>query len=153
MNKDVQVDLTEIIDAFEMITMTDDNFSRSFVDVHTGRIVTLFEGENFSDVEDEDLEGDWIPEHYASLPGKDELNEYEMMETFCYSNTNVKIQEDLLNAIQGKGAFGRFKTAIHCHNIENKWYKFREEHLKEIAIEFCEHHGLKYRYSPQCGDH
>jgi hypothetical protein len=23
----------------------------------------------------------------------------------------------------------------HCHNIENKWYKFREERLKEIAME------------------
>ena len=60
---------------------------------------------------------------------------------------NEKIQEDLLHAIQGRGAFGRFKTAIHCHNIENKWYKFREERLKEIAMEFCERHGLTYHYS------
>lgn len=152
MNKDVQVDLNEIIDALEMLSMTRD-FSRSFVNMHTGRIVSLFEGEDFSDVEDEDLEGDWIPDHYASLPEREELNEYEMMETFCCSITNGKIQEDLLYAIQGKGAFGRFKTAIHCHNVENKWYKFREERLKEIAVEFCERHGLTYHYSPRCGDH
>jgi hypothetical protein len=151
MNKDVQVDLNEIVDAFEMLTMTGD-FSRSYVNMHTGRIVTLFEDEDFSDVEDEDLEGDWIPEHYASLPEKDELNEYEMMESFCCSITNGKIQEDLLGAIQGKGAFGRFKTAIHCHNVEKKWYKFREECLKEIAIEFCESQGLTYHYSSRSGD-
>jgi hypothetical protein len=151
MNKDVQVDLNEIVDALEMLAMTGD-FSRSFLNMHTGRVVTFFEGEDFSDVE-EDLEGDWIPEYYASLPEKDELNEYEMMETFCCSIKNGKIQEDLLYAIQGKGAFGRFKTAVHCHNIENKWYKFREERLKEIAIEFCERHGLTYHYSPRCGDH
>lgn len=54
-----------------------------------------------------------------------------MMETFC-SITNKKIHENLLHAIQGKGRFGRFKTGIHCHNIEDKWYKFREERLKEI---------------------
>lgn len=113
----------------------------------TGRIVNLLEGEDFSDVEDEDLEGDWIPDHYISLPDREELNEYEMIETFCDSITNEKIQEDLLYAIQGKGAFGRFKTAIHCHNIEDKWYKFREECLKKIAIKFCKRHNLKYHCS------
>lgn len=153
MNKDVQVDLNEVVDAFEMITMTDEGFSRFFMNMHTGRIVTLFEGEDFTDVEDEDFEDDWIPEHYVSLPEKDELNEYEMMEAFCCSIKNEKIQEDLLCAIQGKGAFGRFKTAIHCHNIENKWYKFREEYLKEIAMEFCERYGLTYHYLSQCNDH
>jgi hypothetical protein len=152
MNKGVQVDLNEIIDAFEMMgtsTTTGYDFSRSFVNMHTGRIVTLFEGEDFSDVEDEDLEGDCIPEHYASLPDKHDLNEYEMMEMFCCSIKNEKIQEDLFHAIQGKGAFGRFKTVIRCHNIENEWYKFRDERLKEIAIEFCKCHGLRYHYSPR----
>lgn len=150
-NSKVQVDLQEIIDALEMLSMTGD-FSKSFLNRHTGRIVSLFEGEDFSDVEDEDLEGDWIPDHYTSLPDRDELNEYEMMETFCCSIKNEKIQEDLLRAIQGKGAFGRFKTALHCHNIENKWYKFREECLKEIAIEFCKRHDLTYHYSKR-GNH
>ncbi len=61
--------------------------------------------------------------------------------------------DDLLYAIQGKGAFGRFKTAIHCHHVENKWYQFREERLKEIAIEFCKYYGLTYHDSPRCDDH
>ena len=111
-NKGITVDLNEIIDTLEMLVMTSD-FSRSFVNRYTGRIVSLFRGEDFSDVEGEDLEGDWIPDHYTPLPEKEELNEYEMMETFCYSIKKGKIQEDLLCAIQGKGAFGRFKTAIH----------------------------------------
>lgn len=152
MNKNVQVDLNEVVDAFEMILMTEEAFSRSFVNMHTAHVVTLFEGEDFSDVEDEDLEGDWIPEHYVSLPGKDELNEYEMMKSFCCSIKNEKVQEDLLCAIQGKGAFGQFKTAIHCHNIENVWHKFREGCLKEIAMEFCKRHGLTYHHSSECSD-
>lgn len=74
MNKDVQVDLNEIIDAFEMIAAAGEDFSRSFVNMHTGRIITLFEGEDFSNVEDEDLEGDWIPDHYASSTLLSKLN-------------------------------------------------------------------------------
>lgn len=151
MNKDVQVNLDEIVDALETVAMAG-HFSRSFVNMHTGRIVILFEGEDFSDVEDEDLEGDWIPAHYASLPMKNALNEYEMMETFCDSIRNEKIRETLLYAIQGKGAFGRFKTTIHCYHIEHKWYKFREECLKELAIEFCRHYGIKYHHSPRWDD-
>lgn len=71
MNKGVRVDLNEIIDAFEMIVATRGDFSRYFVNMHTGRILTLFEGDDFSDVEDEDLQDEWIPEHYVSLPQKD----------------------------------------------------------------------------------
>ena len=103
MNKDIQVDLNEVIDALEMLAMTGD-FSRSFVNMHTGRIVSLSEGQDFSDVEDEDLEGDWIPDHYASLPEREELNEYEMMETFCYSITNGKIQARSFIRYSGKGS-------------------------------------------------
>lgn len=147
MSQDIQVELDEVINAFEMILMTDDAFSRFFVNTHTGKIVTFFEGNDFSDIED--LEEDLIPEHYIELPEKEELSEYEMMEAFCCSIKNEKIQEDLFQAIQGKGAFGRFKTAIHCHNIQNNWYKFREESLKESAIAFCERHGLMYHFSPE----
>ncbi len=150
-NKDIKVDLNEIIDALEMLAMVGD-FSRSFVNMQTGQIVSLVEGEDFSDVEDEGFEGDWIPDHYASLPMKEDLNEYEMMEAFCGAVANRGIQDNLLCAIQGKGAFGRFKTAIHCHNIEDKWYKFREERLNEIAIDFCERLGLAYHYSCRRGE-
>lgn len=151
-NKDIRVDLNEIIDELDILTMVSD-FSRSFVNIQTGRIVHLDQGEDFSDLEDEDLEGDRIPDHYASLPIKEDLNEYEMMEAFCCSIANRKIQDNLLIAIKGKGAFGRFKTAIHCYNIEEKWYKFREAQLKDIAIEFCKRYGLEYHYSPRRGVH
>lgn len=151
-NKNIKVDLNEIIDALEMFAL-DSNYLRSFVNMETGRVVSLAQGEDFSDVEDEDLEGDWIPDHYASLPMREELNEYEMMEEFCDSIANRKIQDNLLCAIQGKGAFGRFRTAIHCHNIEDQWYKFREACFKKIAIEFCRRHSLAYHYAPRRGDH
>lgn len=144
MAENICVDLNDLISTLEMHSMTDD-FSRSFVNKQSGRIVCLFEEEDFSDVEDEDLEGDLIPEHYAPIPDKEELNEYQMMERFCDLVTNEKIQDDLFVAIQGKGAFGRFNTAIRCHNIKDQWYKFRDSCIREIAVEFCKQHGLDYR--------
>ncbi len=45
---------------------------------------------------------------YASLPTSFDIHEYDMMERFCYSLSDQKKQDILLNAIRGKGAFRRF---------------------------------------------
>ncbi|MFI5342873.1 MAG: UPF0158 family protein [Chlamydiales bacterium] len=63
---------------------------------------------------------------------------------------------NLLNAIRGRGAFGRFHTTIHCYKIEDDWYQFLHESLKERAIEFCNDHdfeknlAMQHSRSPWC---
>lgn len=103
------VDLNEMIDAFDM---NSDAF-RSFVNKMSGQIVHLMDGDDFPDLEDEEAEDDFIPEYYVSLPGSWELNKYKIMEDFCSSVEDDEIQYNLLKAIRGNGAFGRFLTAIH----------------------------------------
>jgi hypothetical protein len=143
-NSGPMVDLNEMIDALDMSS----DFCRFFINKITCQIVNLMEGEDFSDIDDE-VEDDLIPCHYISLSGKWELNKYGIVEDFCYSVEDDEIQNNLLNAIQGKGAFGRFKTAIRCHNIEDDWYQFLHVGLKEIAIEFCNKHKMAYQYLPR----
>src|SRR6266550_6484626 len=46
---------------------------------------------------------DWI-----ELPTKDDIDDYAIMEEFCYSIADPKLSEKLLSAIRGRGAFGRF---------------------------------------------
>lgn len=133
-----------MIDAFEM----DYYFQRSFLNRNDGQIVSLTDEEDLSDV-DEEVEDDFIPEHYLPLPEKDEINEYSIMEKFCCSIDDEKIKDKLLYAIQGKGAFGRFRTLIHNYEIEEHWYRFKHARLKEIAIEFCEFHNIPYYYTPR----
>lgn len=55
---------------------------------------TLFEDEDFSDVEDEDLEGDWIPEHYVSLP---EPENYLLKAIKAYDSYEYKKCLDYIN--------------------------------------------------------
>ncbi|PTY84148.1 hypothetical protein, partial [Heyndrickxia sporothermodurans] len=43
-------------------------------------------------------------DQYASLPSRFDINEYEMMESFCYSLPENNKQVILLNSIRGKGA-------------------------------------------------
>jgi hypothetical protein len=48
----------------------------------------------------------------------------------------------LFGAIQGRGAFRRFKDGIREHDIEKQWYEFKEKKLKELVIEWCEEKDL-----------
>ena len=57
------------------------------------------------------------PRRFVALPSKFDLHEYRIMEMFCLSVEDDRISRDLLQAIRGKGAFGRFKDRINAHGI------------------------------------
>ncbi|WP_061213313.1 UPF0158 family protein [Syntrophomonas wolfei] len=81
---------------------------------------------------------------YVELPDKYDINEYNIMENFCFSLDNEKIMNELLYAIRGRGAFRRFKDKVQRLGIQQQWDKFREETFKEIAIEWCEYNNIPY---------
>ena len=87
--------------------------------------------------------GDFIP-----LPSKFDIHEWSIMERFAQSLTDTAASDELDAAIHGRGAFRRFKDAVHRLGIENEWYRFRESALEEIAIEFLEEHGIAYQREP-----
>lgn len=84
------------------------------------------------------------PDNYIPLPDKYDINEYSIMEEFCISLDNEELREIMYSSIKGKGAFQRFKNNIHNYGITDEWYKFKDEALKEIAIEWCEYNSIEY---------
>ncbi|MFD0717582.1 UPF0158 family protein [Paenibacillus sp. GCM10027626] len=83
-------------------------------------------------------------EHYEKLPSSYDVNEYGMMEDFCYSLPEGRTRDALLDAIDGKGAFRRFKNKIHDFDVVNQWYQFQNECYKQKAIEWCRDVDLEY---------
>ena len=83
-------------------------------------------------------------ENYEELPSKEEINEYRIMEDFCHSVEDPGISEKLSAAIKGRGAFSSFKENIVRLGIETRWYKYREDVFKKIAIEWCEDNHIDY---------
>ncbi|HOJ11789.1 MAG TPA: UPF0158 family protein [Clostridiales bacterium] len=152
------VKLKDIVDEMEMQM---DEYHK-YLNKETGEIVTVSteeltiaeeseEDDDFSEYPDWqrdsikdalDVIVNW--ENYIELPDKWEINEYDIMEEFCGSIRNDRISNVLYTAIQGRGAFRRFKDAIIRFEVEDDWYKFREEALKQIAIEWCEENEIKY---------
>lgn len=83
-------------------------------------------------------------EDFIPLPSKFDINDWEIMESFCDSVADPALGKLLHSSIRGGGAFRRFKEMIREHKVEDKWYEFREEALREILIDWCENNGIDY---------
>ncbi len=148
------VSLQEVVSGMELQS----DVSHAFLNKATGRVVTIND-EEIAMAEDgappyelpewqqevlqltiEVLNSD----DYVRLPDQFEIYEYHIMEDFCYSVQTVRIQDELLYAIHGKGAFRHFKNAIHRHHIEGSWYAYRQQAFEKIAIFWLEKHGIAY---------
>ncbi|UPM52922.1 UPF0158 family protein [Gottfriedia acidiceleris] len=148
----------KIKDIIEELEMQMDGY-RSFIKIGTGEIFSVAE-DDLIDAEDEkvfdDLQ-DWQIENieianeivenfedYKELPSKYEINEYKMIEDFCLTIKDEKIQNILLIAIEGKGAFRRFKDAVIKLNVDMDWYSYRDRRYKDLVIAWCQNNDIEY---------
>lgn len=149
----VSVKLKDIIEELEM-QMEE---SCSFLNIKTGGIVA-FTSDDLRAAED-DEPYDHLPEwqqenriaaidviendeNYIPLPDKYDIHEYKIMENFCLTLSDQRKQESMLNAIRGRGAFRRFREKIIDFDIEDQWYSYRDECIKQIAIEWCKENNI-----------
>lgn len=154
------VKLQGIIDEIEMQM---DEYHK-YLNIETGEIIAVSseelgiaeeseEDDDFSEYPDWqrdsinealDVLMNWDNDKYIKLPDKWDIHEYTIMEAFCGSVSNERISNALYFAIQGRGAFRRFKDAICRYGIEDSWYKFRDEALKKLAVEWCKENNVSY---------
>ncbi len=50
----------------------------------------------------------------------------------------------MCSAIKGRGAFRRFRDQIYRYEIEEDWYAYLDEALKQMAIDWCQENGIAY---------
>ncbi len=151
----IRVKLDEIIEGLEF--QSDE--SSSFLDKTTGKVVLISDYEMCAAEDEDPIEDfpDWEQDlvriakeiidetgNYIDLPTKFDIHEYSIMEKFCLSLNDSEMSDTLYSSIKGSGAFGRFKDAIHEYDIADDWYKYRNDVLKEIAIEWCQEKGIEF---------
>ena len=151
----IRVKLDDIIDGLEC--QSDE--SSSFLNTKTGEVVLMTDYAMRAAEDDEPLEEleDWERDlvaiareilaetgQYIPLPTKYDIDEYSIMERFCLSLDNQEISDVLYELISGSGAFRRFKDAIYKYGVEDEWHKYRDNSIKEIAIEWCREHKIEF---------
>ena len=82
--------------------------------------------------------------YYIDLPTKFDIDDYSIMEKFCLSLNDSEMSDTLYGLIEGRGAFRRFKDAIQEYGIVDDWYKYRNDALKQIAVEWCRENRIEF---------
>lgn len=83
-------------------------------------------------------------DRYVSLPTEFEIHAWSMMERFALSYPDDRISDALYEAIHGSGAFRFFRSTLRRLNIEDEWYAYKDEALREMAAGWCEVNDIPY---------
>ena len=116
-----------------------------YYDTKIEEILMIFDGMVNGETDPElieDIEEGFI-EDYIPLPRQYDMNEYRMMEEFIYDLPAGRAQNALDAAIRGKGAFRRFKDRLYDFDLQEKWYKYRDDCYEQIARDWCERFGIE----------
>lgn len=82
-------------------------------------------------------------DRFIRLPEKYEIHEYRIMEDFIDELNDQKLQMELYRAIQGRGAFRRFKDKIRYSGIEQQWYDYQNNAYREFALRWCKENNIR----------
>ena len=144
-NNHVVVALRDIVEAMDV---PNDGWT-AFLNVRTGALVTQTDGDEIIGDEDDDV--DLESEDYVQLPDRFDIDEYRMMQRFCMQVADERVRERLLRAIEGSGAFGRFKGLVRQVDQLDAWHAYREAAYEEIAVQWLRDNEIAFERGPARG--
>lgn len=154
-----KVDIQKIADELQMRFMN----TTVYYNKQTGETLNI-QDDDFRIVEEDDFENniqsypEWQRDHlkevydllyndvdnYIALPNNFEIRDSDIMEEFIETVSNNSKRIQLENCMWQKGMYRKFKDKLIEIGLENEYYKFYDEKLKEIAIEWCKENNLEY---------
>ena len=158
--KKLKLDLEMIANAMEDVDRTDMDY---YLDKEKGEVIITSE-ETFEYAEEEDEDKiredlpDWQkediklaqdilfknPDRYICIPERPSYEGYNLMVEFAEKVEDELLREKLNIALDGKGAFRRFKNVIADYpDYREKWFKFRDERINIKVIEWLNSIGIE----------
>ncbi len=120
----IPINWTDLETAFERNSPD----TESFLDTRTGEVVTVTEGAiDYAEQRGKVQAGG---EAYVRIEPAASREQYKWMERFVAGVTDEPLRERLVIAIDGKGAFRRFKDVLLNYPTEReRWFSYRAELL------------------------
>ena len=155
----LKVDLEMIASAMDDVARVDMDY---YLDKETGEVIFLLEEiSRYVEEEDENLRKellDWQkkdikvaqdilfknPDRYIYIPEGSPCNGYDLMVEFAETIEDDLLREKMNIALDGKGAFRRFKNVIADYpDYREKWFRFRDEKINKKVIEWLNSMGIE----------
>jgi hypothetical protein len=131
----LKIDLDELYDAMENSSYE----VEYYLDLETGEI--LFVSEDMDDVETVKMKNQIEEElgRYELIPKAESYEGYRDMQAFITTVEDDHLSELLEVAINGKGAFRRFKDVLLNYPEEReRWFQFKDDRMEERALEWLD---------------
>lgn len=89
------------------------------------------------------VEGD-ADKRYRMIPKQDSRDGYQDMQEYIWSLEDEHLRELLEVAIQGSGAFRRFKDVLYRYpEAQENWFRFRDERQKRRMTDWFSSEGVE----------
>lgn len=134
--RDVPVDWEALEDAFENNAPE----VHSYLHLGTGEVLRVVDG-----IADPEMHARIAADStYMRIDPVSSREQYRWMERFIPMVDDAELRERLTAAIDGKGAFRRFKDVLMSHGPEReRWFAFRSERLRVFMEAWLSAHALR----------
>jgi hypothetical protein len=94
------------------------------------------------------LEADRIEQgygrRYIAVEGREPYSDYNDMQRFIRTVADDRLRDHLWDAIQGRGAFRRFRDLLARHpDVEEAWFEFKDARLRGRVVAWLEANGIE----------
>lgn len=134
----MQVKLSDIIEA---IDFTDDGMTY-YYNKKTGEVELVVDGMADDDAVADEIEDNF--DQYLRLPSHYEINDYQKMVEFIAGLPAGKEAQRLTRAINGRGAFRRFRDELEQLELTQAWYDFKDAANRQQAIAWCRENQVNF---------
>jgi hypothetical protein len=87
---------------------------------------------------------------YTSVPHATSHEGYRDMEDFIVTVQDQRLQNQLWDAIRGRGAFRRFKDVLSYHPREReRWFEFQDELMQRRVVKWLNSKGIEPVFMPR----
>ncbi|MBN2026096.1 MAG: hypothetical protein JW854_04990 [Actinobacteria bacterium] len=139
--KTFKVDMSELITA-----MNDSNYDTEYyLDMETGEVIAIFEDCEYMEEYAEILEAiENESERYMYIDKVESRDAYRDMEEFISTEEDEQLKKLLLVAIDGKGAFPRFRNVIWEYpEATDRWFALKNDKDRQRALRFLDIIGVE----------
>jgi hypothetical protein len=143
--REVPVDWEALEDAFENNAPE----VHSYLHLTTGEVLRVVDGVADPQMHQR-ISGD---PNYLRIDPVSSREQYRWMERFIPMVDNTELRGKLAQAIDGKGAFRRFKDVLMSYAADReRWFAFRSERLRTFMEAWLSAHAIKAVPRPSWGD-
>jgi hypothetical protein len=82
--------------------------------------------------------------NYIMLPGADMIDQYDMLEAFIETVEDDEIYDQLQLAYQAVDFFESYFEVLADKNLLQSWFKFRDDHYRNVALHWCRENNIGY---------